>query len=137
MKEIKAIKKIKPMFDRILVTADTYNLESQKTDTGIYVPSQTGLRSYQTVIAVGTSVRNVKEGDIVEIDPKRYARMKHQEGSLKDGVITDNPVVAYNFDIINLNGKDYLMLFESDVKFIIEDCDFAGDNPILVKNMNL
>lgn len=125
------------MFDRILVTADTYNLESQKTDTGIYVPSQTGLRSYQTVIAVGTSVRNIKEGDIVEIDPKRYARMKHQEGSLKDGVITDNPVVAYNFDIINLNGKDYLMLFESDIKFIIEDCDFAGDNPILVKNMNL
>lgn len=131
MKEIKAIKKIKPMFDRILVTAETYDLESQKTDTGIYVPSSTGLRSYQTVIAIGTSVRNVKEGDIVEIDPKRYARMKHQEGSLKDGVITDNPVVSYNFDVINLNGKDYLMLYESDVKFIIEDCDFVGEEIIV------
>jgi hypothetical protein len=70
---------------------------------------------------VGDSVRGVKVGDLVCIDPKAYAVKKHEAGSLKDGVITDNPTVSYNFDVIELDGQQCLLLQERDITFVIED----------------
>ena len=49
-----------------------------------------------------TVVDNIKEGDVVCINPSRFAVKKHKEGSLKDGIITDNPTISYNFDIIEI-----------------------------------
>ena len=63
----------------------------------------------------------MKEGDLVCIDPKRYAVMKHQDGSMRDGVITDNPIVGYNFNMVNINGETYLYLYDSDVRYVVED----------------
>jgi hypothetical protein len=83
--------------------------------------TQGTLKEYQTVIAVGNSVRNVKVGDLVCVNPERYAVKKHEAGSLKDGVITDNPVIKYNFNIMELEGVPHLLLDENDVSFIITD----------------
>lgn len=116
------IKKIQPMYTKILTTMCKYE-EDELTNGGLIDASKTQgtLKEYQTVIAVGNSVRNVKVGDLVCINPDRYAVKKHEAGSLKDGVITDNPVIKYNFNIMELEGVPHLLLDENDVSFIITD----------------
>ena len=116
------IKKIQPMYTKILTTMCKYE-EDELTNGGLIDASKTQgtLKEYQTVVAVGNSVRNVKVGDLVCVNPERYAVKKHEAGSLKDGVITDNPVVKYNFNIMELEGVPHLLLDENDVSFIITD----------------
>lgn len=124
------VKKIKPMFNMILTTMNKY--EDDYKENGIINPTKSKgtLKEYQKVIAVGSSVRDIKVGDIVCINPKRYATMKHKEGSLKDGVIKDNPVVTYNFDVILLDGVEYLKLYDNDVDFIVTEYE---DDPKIIK----
>ena len=86
-----------------------------------------GIREYQTVIAVGSTVKCVKPGDLVVINPARYQIMKHKEGSLKDGVITDNPVMGYNFPILVIDDKPCLYLYDSDVDFVIKEYEVSED----------
>lgn len=116
------IKKIQPMYTKILTTMCKYE-EDELTAGGLIDSTKTQgtLKEYQTVIAVGNLVRNVKVGDLVCINPERYAIKKHEAGSLKDGVITDNPVIKYNFNIMELEGVPHLLLDENDVSFIITD----------------
>ena len=115
------IKKIKPMFNRVLTTCALY--ETAVTNDGIIDSSKEegGIKEYQTVVAVGPSVRNVKVGDLVVINPTRYQVMKHKEGSMKDGVITDNPVISYNFPILPINDLPYLYIYDSDIDFVIKE----------------
>lgn len=114
------ITKVKPMFNVIVTTADKYE-EDTKTGSIIDPTKSRGtLKEYQTVVAVGASVRDINVGDKVMIDPTRYAVMKHKKGSLKDGVITDNPVVGFNFNVVPINGVPHLLLFDSDIKFVFE-----------------
>jgi co-chaperonin GroES (HSP10) len=122
------IKKIKPMFTAILTTTDKYE-EDVKTSGGIIDTSRTqgSLKEFQRVVAVGSCVKDIKEGDLVCINPSRYAVKKHQEGSLKDGVITDNPVIRYDFHVITIDEVDYLLLQDRDVDFIIEDYEEIED----------
>ena len=116
------IKKIQPMYTKILTTMCKYE-EDEMTAGGLIDSTKTQgtLKEYQTVIAVGNSVRNVKVGDLVCVNPERYAVKKHEAGSLKDGVITDNPVIKYNFNIMEPEGVPHLLLDENDVSFIITD----------------
>lgn len=121
------VKKIRPMFTKILVTMNKYESD-QKTGSLINTLKMTGtIKDYQTVIAVGNNSAGLKEGDVVVIDPTRYAVMKHEKGSLKDGVIEDNPVIGYNFPVINVNGKDCMLLDTSDVSYVIEE--YEDDTP--------
>lgn len=121
------IKKIKPLFNKILTTMYTYN--DVTTEDGIIDGSKEegGIREYQTVIAVGPTVKCVKPGDLVVINPARYQIMKHKEGSLKDGVITDNPVMGYNFPILVVDDKPCLYLYDSDVDFVIKEYEVSED----------
>lgn len=121
------IKKIKPLFNKILTTMYTYN--DVTTEDGIIDGSKEegGIREYQTVIAVGSTVKCVKPGDLVVINPVRYQIMKHKEGSLKDGVITDNPVMGYNFPILVIDDKPCLYLYDSDVDFVIKEYEVSED----------
>lgn len=116
------IKKIQPMYTKILTTMCKYE-EDEMTAGGLIDSTKTQgtLKEYQTIVAVGNSVRNVKVGDLVCVNPERYAVKKHEAGSLKDGVITDNPVIKYNFNIMELEGVPHLLLDENDVSFIITD----------------
>lgn len=116
------IKKIKPMFNTLITTMDKYE-EDTVNASGIIEANkqQGGLKEYQKVVAVGDSVRGIKEGDLVCINPTRFGVKKHQEGSLKDGVITDNPIVTYNFDVVVINKKQHLLLQDRDIEFIVED----------------
>jgi hypothetical protein len=115
------IKKIKPLFNKILTTMDLY--DNPMTEDGIIDGSKEdgGIREYQTVLAVGPTVKCVKPGDLIVINPSRYQIVKHKEGSLKDGVITDNPVIGYNFPILMVDDRPCLYLYDSDVDFVIKE----------------
>lgn len=122
------INKIKPLFNRILVTANKY--EDDIIENGIIRTTKGTLKEYQKVLAVGSTVRDIKEGDLVLINPIRYAVKKHREGSLKDGVITDNPVVSYNFNLVEVGDKVNILLYDSDIDYIIED--YEEDKPSMI-----
>ena len=123
------IKKIKPMFTALITSMDKY--EQDVTTGGLInvTKMQGGLKEYQTVLAVGDLVRGIKVGDLVCINPTRFAVKKHREGSLKDGVITDNPVTTYNFDIVEMDGRQCLLLQDRDIEFVIEDWEEIPDQP--------
>lgn len=114
------IKKIKPMANFLVTTKEEYNDEDIKKGE-VIVKVKGTLKEYQKVVAIGPMVRGIQVGDIVCINPKRYAKYKHNPGSLKDGVITDNPVVAYNFNVIELNHVPHLLLTDQDIDFVIEE----------------
>lgn len=121
------IKKVKPLFNMIITTMDLYD-EDQLVNGIIDATKQSGtLKEYQRVIAVGDTVRNIKEGDLVNINPKRYAQVKHKRGSLNDGIVQDNPVVSYNFNTIEVDGKQLLVLYDQDINFIIEESEEVED----------
>ena len=124
------VKKVQPMFTSLITTMNKYE-HDMTTDAGLIdvTRGEGSLKEYQTVLAVGTSVRDIKVGDLVWINPTRFGVKKHREGSLKDGVITDNPIIAYNFDVIEMDGKQCLLLQDRDIDFIIEDYEEVPDKP--------
>ena len=77
--------------------------------------------------------RSIKVGDLVWVNPTRFGVKKHQEGSLKDGVVTDNPIITYNFDVVEMDGKQCLLLQDRDIDFIIEEWEEVPDksSPII------
>lgn len=130
MPNINKITKIRPTYTSIVTTADRY--EEDVKNNSVITKTSGSLKEYQTVIAVGSSVREVKVGDVIVINPTRYQIKKHEAGSLKDGVITDNPVIAYNFPTVVINDETYLKLQENDVDYIVEDYEEEKPNINLV-----
>ena len=122
------IKKIRPLFTKIVTTMNRYE-EDQTTKGGLVVAQkQAGaVKEYQTIVAVGSNSAGLKVGDVVMVNPSRYAVMKHKEGSLKDGVISDNPVLGYNLPIIELDKVPHLLLETSDIDFVVEE--YEEDKP--------
>lgn len=116
------IVKVKPLFTSVLTTMEMYD-ESEFGDVELVGDAMVegGMKPYQRVVAVGDMVRNVSVGDLVAIRPDRYAVRKHQDGSLKDGVIEDNVVVGFNFRVIDTVDGPLLHLQESDIDYVIED----------------
>lgn len=122
------IKKIKPMFTHLITTMDKY--EDDVTTAGglIDTNKQKGsVKEYQKVVAVGSCVRDIKVGDLVLINPKNYRILKHEKGSMKDGVITDNPVVGYNIPTVEINGEQFMYLNDNDIEYVIEDYEEIED----------
>ena len=102
------IKKVKPMFNGLITTMNRYEQDVKVKGTDLIDSSKSNaVKEYQTVVAVGPMVRGIEVGDTVFINPNRYAVMKHKAGSLQDGVIKDNPVIGYNFDIVEIEGVEH------------------------------
>lgn len=120
------IKKLRPMFTNIVTTMNSY--DEDVTVAGIIdTRKQKGaLKEYQTVIAVGSAVRDIKPGDMVCINPIRYAQYKHDKNSLKD-LATNNPITGYNFNVVEIDGKDCLLLHDQDIRYVIEDYEEVPD----------
>lgn len=110
------------MFTALLTTMDLYD-EDTFTKGGIIEASkQKGtVKEYQRVVSVGESVRGIKEGDLVCIDPTRYAVKKHSDNSIKTDIEGGNPILEYRFDVIVVDGKKHLLLQDRDIQFVIEE----------------
>lgn len=131
---MKKLKKIRPLFDYILTTAD--KLENDNVKNGIVITDTAGtMMTVQKVIAVGPMVKDIKSGEYIEFNPMHYAVKKFQEGSLNDGVVQVNPVERFNFPIIELGDEECLLLNSRDIMYVIEEFEEEKKTNIkLVKN---
>jgi hypothetical protein len=120
------------MFNSLLVTCNKYPKDTKLQGTSLVDTTKADtIKEYQTVVAVGPSVRGIEPGDVVFINPKRYAVKKHREGSLKDGVITDNPIIGYNFNIIEIDGVPHMYIQDNDIEYVAEGEEF-DESPAIV-----
>lgn len=116
------------MFTALVTTMDKYEHDERTAGGLIDTTKQQGsLKEYQRVLAIGSSVRDIKVGDLVCVNPTRFAVKQHQAGSLKDGVVTDNPTIKYNFDVVEMDGKQCLLLQDRDIDFVIEEYEEVPD----------
>ena len=132
---MKKLIRVKPIFNRIITTMDTYE-EEQYNGVVLYTTKQKGsLKEYQKVLSIGTSVRDIKEGDIVCIDPTRYMVTKHRDKSLQGSIIGDDVAIGYKFNTIKLNDKECLVLFDQDISFIVEESEDVKDptGPLIIQ----
>ena len=128
---ITKIKAIRPMFNGIVTTCNKYPKNQAIAGTILVDTTKAdSIKEYQTVVSVGPMVRGIEVGDTVFINPKRYAVKKHKEGTLKDGIITDNPTIGYNFTIVEINDIPHLYLQDSDVDYVAEIEEFEPE-PII------
>lgn len=127
---MKKLKKIRPMFNRVITSMDVY--ETDQFVNGLVDPNKArgSLKEYQTVIAVGDTVRGIKEGDVVCIDPTRYMVTKHNDKSLRNGVVGDNITIGYKFSTIKLNDEECLMLYDQDITFVIEESEDVEESTV-------
>lgn len=129
---ITTIKKIKPMFNGLVTTINKYPADVKVKGTELIDSTKAGsVKEYQTVVALGPMVRGIEVGDVVYINPSRYAVKKHKEGTMKDGIITDNPTIGYEFDIVEIDGEPHLYLHDNDIKYVAEVEEFE-ENPALI-----
>lgn len=132
------IHKIKPVYTRIITTANKYE-SSQKTGNLLDVNKLEGrYKEYQTVVRVGSSVREVKEGDVILIDPSRYMKRQFSDNSLREDFV-ENPIVSIDIPTITMDDIDYFMIEERDIAYIIEESEEVpdkktGQSIILPKN---
>lgn len=122
------IKKVKPMFTTVVTTMDKYENPQLKDGLIDNSKDEGSVKEFQKVVAIGDAVRGIEVGDIICFNPMRYAVKMHKNGSLKDGIIEDNPVMSYNFPTIVLDGVEHLVLQNNDIEFIIEDYDMLDDD---------
>ena len=116
------VKKIKPMFTALITTMDLYETDAKTAGGLIDATKQKGtVKEYQKVVAVGDSVRGIKVGDLVCIDATRFAVRKHKDNSIKTDIEGGNPILEYRFDIVEMDGKNYMLLQDRDIQFIIEE----------------
>jgi TPP-dependent pyruvate/acetoin dehydrogenase alpha subunit len=68
-------------------------------------------------------------GDLVKINPARYAVRKYEENSVKKDLM-ENKIVGYNIPQIEIDGQTYLMLQNSDIEFVVteyeEETPYSG-----------
>lgn len=127
------------MFNAIVTTMDMYTEDELKIG-GIIDSSkiQMSIKEYQTVIAVGNTVKDIKVGDLVKINPERYKVRKYKEDSIKNDINTYNPVEQYQFKTVTIDNKQCLLLYDSDIQYIVEE--FEKEEPqsdIIVPNNDI
>lgn len=124
------VNKVKPLFNNIITTADKY--EEDQMAGGIIAIQKGEIKEFQKVIAVGSSVRDVKEGDLIKLRFDRFFVKKHKQGSMIDGVIQDNPVVNVSVPAVFINNQQCLMINDVDVEYIVLDSEEVEDCKIVV-----
>nr|DAI05705.1 MAG TPA: mHsp60, mHsp10, Mitochondrial, Chaperonin, Complex, Symmetric [Crassvirales sp.] len=116
------IKKIKPMFNHLLLTADRF--EKDVVESGIIVAKKGDLKLWQTVVAIGSTVRDIKVGDQVMIIPDHFAVKKYNKNSVQND-LDNNPVLSYRFPFETMEDekgetKDYLYISDNSVRYVFE-----------------
>ena len=127
------IKKIRLTANYILTTKDTYKGES---DGGVIIPAGT-LKEYQKVVEVGPMVRTVQVGDLVSINPKRYAVTKYASNDLKGDIEHMQKIIKYNIPEIEINHEKHLLITDQDIEFIIEEYEEEKPSNIIIPKQEI
>ena len=118
------ILKVRPLFTGIVTTAKKYVGETM-TKGGILLDTTKlsgSLNPYQTVLAVGEMCKDLKEGDIVKINFKRYAKAQHTPGAIDEAQNKqyDNMSITYEIPMIVINDEECLFIQTNDVEYVVE-----------------
>lgn len=127
------IKKIKPMFTSIVTTGDKF--EEDMVENGVIVARKGDLKLWQKIIAVGNSVRDLHEGDMVMINAENYAIKRYDKNSIQND-IDNNPSLGYHFNWVTIddendNPHECLLLNDRDVLYAFEGEE--RNNPIITQ----
>ena len=114
------ITEIKPMFTGIVTTGDRY--KEDQIENGLITAPAGSLKLNQVVVAVGSTVRDIKVGDQVMINPAGYAVRKYDKNSIQND-LDNNPTITYNFNWVNIEDKDgnvqeCLLLNDRDILYV-------------------
>lgn len=119
------IKSIKPLFTSIVTTADRYK-EDVKNNGLITDRNETKgtIKWYQTVIAVGDTVRGISVGDQVMLKAENFAVRKYSKDSVQNDM-DNNPTLSYSVPTLimydeNDKPKECLYITDRDVEFVFE-----------------
>lgn len=131
-------KKIRPLFNQIIVTADCYT-EDDYDATGTLLLSTKGtLKSIQKVVAIGDCVRNFKVGDTVHLNPVlAYRGLKQNRGKenvadtsgYQPDIEGANNTVSYELPEILINDTPHILLSDRDVDYVVEDYEEVYTKP--------
>lgn len=132
------IRKIKPLFTSIVTTGDKF--EKDMAENGIIIARKGDLKAWQKVIATGSSVRDIKEGDIVMINFDNFAVKKYNKNSVQND-LDNNPVLSWHFNWVTIEEKDNepqdcLLIDNRDVLYVFEG-EEKEDNIIVPGKPNL
>ena len=116
------IKKIKPLFTSLVTTGDKF--EKDLVDGGIIIARKGDMKLWQKVIAVGSSVRDIKEGDMVMINAEHFMIKRYSKDSIQND-IDNNPSLGYRFNWVTIddeegNPKECLLLNDRDILYVFE-----------------
>lgn len=115
------ITKVKPMFTSIVTTADRF--DKDMVEGGLIIAKKGDLKLWQKIIAVGTSVRDLKEGDMVMINADHYALKRYDKNSLQNDM-DNNPTIRYAFNFLDIyendKPKECLLINDRDVLYAFE-----------------
>ena len=115
------ITKVKPMFTSIVTTADRF--DKDMVEGGLIIAKKGDLKLWQKIIAVGTSVRDLKEGDMVMINADHYALKRYDKNSLQNDM-DNNPTIRYAFNFLDIyetdEPKECLLINDRDVLYAFE-----------------
>ena len=125
------IKKVKPLFTSIVTTGDKF--EKDMIEGSFIVAKKGDMKLWQKVLAIGSSVRDIKVGDMVMINAANYAVRKYSKDSIQNDM-DNNPTLRYNFNWITIdndNGEpqECLLLNDRDVQYVFEGEEV--DSPLL------
>lgn len=119
------------MFNQVVTTMDMY--KDVIRNSGVIDASRSNtIKEYQTVVAVGPAVRDIKPGDVVFINPRRYMKIAHKNGKtdLEENIIQDNMHALYDipqyelYDRPDGSCRKVLMIFDNDIIFAAEGEEF-------------
>lgn len=114
------ITKIKPLFNHLLVTADKF--DKDMIQGGVIIAKKGDLKLWQKVVAVGSTVRDIKVGEMVMIIPDHFAVKKYNKNSVQND-LDNNPVLTYNFPFETIDDEkgdpqDHLYISDNDVRYV-------------------
>ena len=127
------IKKIKPLFTAVVVSAKIYPADYKEGN--LLSPKANKLREYQEVVAVGDATRGIEPGQLVCIDLSNYADWKYKKNSVKSSMEElTNEIIGYHVPQIKINGQSCLYLDVRDIKYIVEEYDDKEnkENPVII-----
>lgn len=124
------VKSIRPLYTGVITTTNRYTEDNSLGGVLIDNKKTAGaVKEYQTVLKVGTSVREVKPGDVVLINPTRYTKKKFSEDSLRADFV-DNPVIEINIPTVQLEDQEVFMIEERDIAYVIEEFEEVEDTSV-------
>lgn len=116
------ITKIKPMFTNLLVTKEVF--DKDMCEGGVIIANKGDMKLYQTVLAIGPAIRDIKVGDKVMLRLDDYAVKKYSKNSLQNDM-DNNPIITWNLPFETIeddkgNSIECLYIKDRDVKFVFE-----------------